>query len=164
MFVARGGGSRATHACMHANANATHAHAHARTEKLQNRFPPNSVRNQKYNAFTFLPIVFYEQFKFFFNLYFLLVALSQFVPALKTFADMLEDPAVRFEYLLREGDAVLFDNRRVLHARTAFREKEAESSAEETDRWLKGCYLEADAIQDRRRVLDAQLEEEPAEA
>jgi phospholipid-translocating ATPase len=28
-------------------------------------------------------MVFYEQFKFFFNLYFLLVALSQFIPALK---------------------------------------------------------------------------------
>ncbi|KAG2143955.1 hypothetical protein BD769DRAFT_1747670 [Suillus cothurnatus] len=34
-------------------------------------------------VFTFFPIVIYEQFKFFFNLYFLLVALSQFVPALK---------------------------------------------------------------------------------
>lgn len=52
-------------------------------EKLRLRFPPNIVRNQKYNAFTFLPIVFYEQFKFFFNLYFLLVALSQFIPTLK---------------------------------------------------------------------------------
>ncbi|KAG6810347.1 hypothetical protein H0H92_012240 [Tricholoma furcatifolium] len=52
-------------------------------DKLQSRFPANIVRNQKYNAFTFLPIVFYEQFKFFFNLYFLLVALSQFIPALK---------------------------------------------------------------------------------
>lgn len=52
-------------------------------EKLQNKFPPNLVRNQKYNVVTFLPIVFYEQFKFFFNLYFLLVALSQFIPALK---------------------------------------------------------------------------------
>ncbi|TDL27061.1 phospholipid-translocating P-type ATPase, partial [Rickenella mellea] len=52
-------------------------------EKLQNKFPANIVRNQKYNVFTFLPIVLYEQFKFFFNLYFLLVALSQFVPALK---------------------------------------------------------------------------------
>ena len=52
-------------------------------EKLQTRFPPNVVRNQKYNIATFLPLVFYEQFKFFFNLYFLLVALSQFVPALK---------------------------------------------------------------------------------
>ncbi|KAF8548430.1 phospholipid-translocating P-type ATPase [Imleria badia] len=52
-------------------------------EKLQSRFPPNIVRNQKYNIFTFFPVVLYEQFKFFFNLYFLLVALSQFVPALK---------------------------------------------------------------------------------
>ncbi|OSD00700.1 aminophospholipid-transporting P-type ATPase [Trametes coccinea BRFM310] len=52
-------------------------------EKLQSKFPPNVVRNQKYNVFTFLPLVFYEQFKFFFNLYFLLVALSQFIPALK---------------------------------------------------------------------------------
>ncbi|EJD43937.1 aminophospholipid-transporting P-type ATPase [Auricularia subglabra TFB-10046 SS5] len=52
-------------------------------DKLQSRFPRNVVRNQKYNPITFLPLVFYEQFKFFFNLYFLLVALSQFVPALK---------------------------------------------------------------------------------
>lgn len=58
-------------------------------EKLQSRHPPNIVRNQKYNAFTFLPIVFYEQFKFFFNLYFLLVALSQFIPALKIGASLV---------------------------------------------------------------------------
>lgn len=32
---------------------------------------------------SFFPIVLYEQFKFFFNLYFLLVALSQFVPQLR---------------------------------------------------------------------------------
>ena len=54
------------------------------SEKLRNHFPANVVRNQKYNVFTFLPLVFYEQFKFFFNLYFLLVALSQFFPPLKT--------------------------------------------------------------------------------
>ncbi|KAI5476520.1 phospholipid-translocating ATPase, partial [Pseudohyphozyma bogoriensis] len=46
-------------------------------------YPANQVRNQKYNVASFLPIVLYEQFKFFFNLYFLLVALSQFVPALR---------------------------------------------------------------------------------
>ncbi|KAH9952667.1 hypothetical protein BC827DRAFT_237617 [Russula dissimulans] len=37
-----------------------------------------------YNIFTFLQIMFYDQFKFFFNLSFLLVALSRFVPALGT--------------------------------------------------------------------------------
>ncbi|KZS95466.1 phospholipid-translocating P-type ATPase [Sistotremastrum niveocremeum HHB9708] len=53
------------------------------TDKLRSKFPANVARNQKYNVFTFLPLVLYEQFKFFFNLYFLLVALSQFIPALK---------------------------------------------------------------------------------
>ncbi len=52
-------------------------------DKAKNLYPPNIVRNQKYNVITFLPLVLYEQFKFFFNLYFLLVALSQFVPALR---------------------------------------------------------------------------------
>ncbi|KAL1916153.1 uncharacterized protein VTP21DRAFT_6157 [Calcarisporiella thermophila] len=51
--------------------------------KFKAKFSPNLIRNQKYSLITFLPLVFYEQFKFFFNLYFLLVALSQFVPALK---------------------------------------------------------------------------------
>ncbi|KAG0262533.1 putative aminophospholipid-translocase [Actinomortierella ambigua] len=51
--------------------------------KEKRRYPPNVTRNTKYNIVTFLPIVLYEQFKFFLNLYFLLVALSQFIPALK---------------------------------------------------------------------------------
>lgn len=61
-------------------------------DKLQSRFPPNIVRNQKYNIFTFIPVVLYEQFKFFFNLYFLLVALSQFIPALKIGAPIRTSP------------------------------------------------------------------------
>lgn len=43
----------------------------------------NSVRNCKYNALSFLPLVLYEQFSMFYNLFFLLVACSQFVPALR---------------------------------------------------------------------------------
>ncbi|KAJ3238859.1 putative aminophospholipid-translocase [Chytriomyces hyalinus] len=46
-------------------------------------YPPNVVRNQKYTMLSFVPVVLYHQFKFFFNLYFLLVALSQLIPALK---------------------------------------------------------------------------------
>lgn len=46
-------------------------------------YPSNSISNAKYNAFSFFPIILYEQFKFFFNLYFLLVALSQAIPALR---------------------------------------------------------------------------------
>lgn len=46
-------------------------------------FPANIVRNQKYNIFTFLPIVLFNQFKFFLNFYFLVMACSQFIDALK---------------------------------------------------------------------------------
>ena len=46
-------------------------------------YPSNAISNAKYSAFSFLPIILFEQFKFFFNLYFLLVALSQIIPALR---------------------------------------------------------------------------------
>jgi phospholipid-translocating ATPase len=46
-------------------------------------YSPNVVRNQKYNIITFVPMVLYQQFKFFFNLYFLIVAITQFIPQLK---------------------------------------------------------------------------------
>ncbi|XP_072168686.1 probable phospholipid-transporting ATPase IIB [Diadema setosum] len=49
----------------------------------QEKYPPNKICNQKYNIFTFLPLVLYYQFKLFLNLYFLLMALSQFIPALR---------------------------------------------------------------------------------
>ncbi|KAI9498324.1 hypothetical protein BDB00DRAFT_867486 [Zychaea mexicana] len=49
----------------------------------QKKYAPNIIVNQKYNIITFLPLVLFEQFVVFFNLYFLLVALSQFIPALK---------------------------------------------------------------------------------
>ncbi|XP_056280883.1 probable phospholipid-transporting ATPase IIB isoform X2 [Pseudoliparis swirei] len=52
-------------------------------EKCEEKFPRNAIKNQKYNIFTFVPGVLYQQFKFFLNLYFLVVACSQFVPSLK---------------------------------------------------------------------------------
>lgn len=75
-----------------------------------------------------------------------------FYSALALFADRLRDPANRFEYTLKEGDAVIFDNRRSLHARTGFKEWEDDERPSnvpkpldgESSRWLKGCYLEAD--------------------
>ncbi|KAF8960943.1 gamma-butyrobetaine hydroxylase [Flammula alnicola] len=86
---------------------------------------------------------------------------KEFYPALARFAQLLNDPRNTYEHTLREGDAVLFDNRRVLHARTAFGEREGEESKEgEPNRWLKGCYLEADALVDRMRVLRTKLERE----
>lgn len=47
------------------------------------KFPPNAVSNAKYTAWSFLPRTLYNEFSFFYNLYFLLVALSQIIPFLR---------------------------------------------------------------------------------
>ena len=43
----------------------------------------NVIKNQKYNLITFLPFVLYNQFKFFNNQFYLLMAISQFIDELK---------------------------------------------------------------------------------
>ncbi|KHJ31421.1 putative phospholipid-translocating p-type atpase [Erysiphe necator] len=47
------------------------------------RYPLNCVSNAKYTPFSFLPKTLYNEFSFFFNMYFLLVALSQAIPPLR---------------------------------------------------------------------------------
>ncbi|KAJ5712668.1 hypothetical protein N7493_009136 [Penicillium malachiteum] len=47
------------------------------------KYPPNVVSNAKYTPWSFLPRTLYNEFSFFFNIYFLLVALSQVLPMLR---------------------------------------------------------------------------------
>ena len=76
----------------------------------------------------------------------------QFYDALVKFVEILESPENRYEYLLKEGDVAVFENRRVSHARTAFTGKNP-GDDDDADRWLKGCYIEGDAVLDRARML-----------
>jgi phospholipid-translocating ATPase len=46
-------------------------------------YPKNVICNQKYNIITFIPLVLFRQFNFFLNLYFLIMALTQFIPSLR---------------------------------------------------------------------------------
>ncbi|KZF21400.1 phospholipid-translocating P-type ATPase [Xylona heveae TC161] len=52
-------------------------------QQQTSRFPPNAVSNAKYTPWSFLPRTLYNEFSFFFNMYFLLVALSQIIPPLR---------------------------------------------------------------------------------
>ncbi|EJD36534.1 Clavaminate synthase-like protein [Auricularia subglabra TFB-10046 SS5] len=80
--------------------------------------------------------------------------------ALKAFAEIIEEDGRVLKYLLREGDAVVFDNRRVLHAREAFEDPaETTVGVGQPSRWLKGCYVEQDTMLDRARVLRTRLTE-----
>jgi len=45
--------------------------------------PNNKINNQRYSLLSFLPIVLFDQFKYFFNLFFLLVCLSQLFEPLR---------------------------------------------------------------------------------
>lgn len=47
------------------------------------RFMSNQLVNTKYNPLTLIPKVLFNQFKYFYNLFFLMISVSQFIPALK---------------------------------------------------------------------------------
>lgn len=52
-----------------------------------------------------------------------------------------------FEKKLEPGTAVIFDNRRIVHARRAFGKQGGE-------RWLRGAYIDTDVFRSRLRVLE----------
>lgn len=54
-----------------------------------------------------------------------------------------------YEHRLAEGELVIFDNRRVAHARTAF-------EAGIGERWLKGAYVDGDVWVSRWRGLSGE--------
>jgi len=60
-----------------------------------------------------------------------------------TFCDLLASPDAVVEFVLEAGDLIAVDNRRVLHARTAFRS---------TERHLQGCYIDSDAVRSTHAV------------
>ena len=68
---------------------------------------------------------------------------GEFYRAYLRFHHLLAEPALAFELTLAAGELIVFDNRRVLHARTAFDTSSA--------RHLQGCYIDIDALRSRAR-------------
>jgi len=62
----------------------------------------------------------------------------EFYRAYRAFAGLLRDPRLLITTRLGEGDVVVFNNRRVLHGRTAFDPV--------CERHLQGCYLDRDGL------------------
>ncbi|GAA5910476.1 hypothetical protein JCM6882_007365 [Rhodosporidiobolus microsporus] len=73
-------------------------------------------------------------------------------------ADAAQREKWRWEHQLQPGECVVFDNRRVLHARTGFGfdAEKAKESGEESLRWLKGAYMDGDEVWSKVRVLRAE--------
>ncbi len=62
-----------------------------------------------------------------------------FYAAYRAFAERLSSPAALLTVRLRAGDCAVFDNTRVLHARTGF--------ARGGRRHLQGCYADLDGVE-----------------
>ncbi len=56
-------------------------------------------------------------------------------------------PELVVQFRLEPGDCMIFDNRRILHARTEF-------NANSGHRFLRGCYSEREEVESRLRVLE----------
>lgn len=77
----------------------------------------------------------------------LVTQVRQWHKAAQAFRDLVETKTAVYERQMPPGECVIFDNRRVLHARTAF------SGGE---RWLRGCYIDSDPLLSKMRVLSRQ--------
>ncbi len=64
---------------------------------------------------------------------------AAFYAAYRTFADLIRRPAAMVTARLSPGDCAIFDNTRILHARTGF--------SSNGPRHLQGCYADLDAVE-----------------
>lgn len=72
----------------------------------------------------------------------------EFVKAMKEFDEILNSEDIVVELKMEEGTCAIFENRRVVHARNAFK-------MEEGERWLRGAYVDEDAFWSKCRALGA---------
>lgn len=87
------------------------------------KYPANVVSNAKYTPWSFLPRTLYNEFSFFFNIYFLLVALSQIIPILRIGYMSSYIAPLAFVVFISLGKEALDD--------IARRRRDAEANAEE---------------------------------
>ncbi|KAB5545650.1 phospholipid-translocating P-type ATPase [Coniochaeta sp. 2T2.1] len=141
------------------------------------RFPPNSVSNAKYTALSFLPLTLYNEFSFFFNMYFLLVALSQAIPQLRIGYLTTYVAPLAFVLMITLGKEAYDDIERRRRDNEANSEEytvlqfdepgRGASSNARSKKMLKSAALRKGgkrSLVERDRLSDIQEEEEQAEA
>ena len=74
-------------------------------------------------------------------------AVAEVYRAMRVFAATLDTPELHVHVKLEPGDCIIFDNTRILHARTAF-------EAGTAGRHLQGCYADLDGLASTVGVLE----------
>ncbi|MCJ1308835.1 hypothetical protein MMC25_002490 [Agyrium rufum] len=85
------------------------------------------------------------------------LSLRKYVQGAKIFKSLIEEDRALYRETLKPGEAVIFNNRRVLHGRTAF---EVEKGKE---RWLRGAYVDTDPWRSKLRALKTSAKQNPKE-
>lgn len=75
---------------------------------------------------------------------------KRFHQARQEMGRLFDDPSYEIRFRLLSGEAMMFDNNRVLHGRTEF-------NPQEGHRQLQGCYIDRDAPRSHYRVLARKL-------
>lgn len=139
------------------------------------RFPPNIVSNAKYTAWSFLPVTLYNEFSFFFNMYFLLVALSQAIPALRIGYLTTYVAPLAFVLMITLGKEAYDDIERRRRDNEAnseeytvlrFDEPERDIGSVHSNKRLKSAHMRKGSkrhMPERDRLSDIQEEEERTE-
>ena len=73
-----------------------------------------------------------------------------YLEAAKVFKGLIEDKNAVLETKIGPGTCVIFDNRRIVHARKAF-------DGQKGERWLRGAYVDDDVFQSRLRLLSEEF-------
>lgn len=68
--------------------------------------------------------------------------------AARKFNELIHRPENVYERMMKPGECVIFDNRRVLHARRAFEVGDAGK-----ERWLRGAYIDKDPFMSKLKVM-----------
>lgn len=74
--------------------------------------------------------------------------MAAYYKAYRTFAEIIDDPAMQVSFKMSPGDCFIVDNTRVLHARLGY------SGA--GSRWLQGCYADKDGLFSTLSALEAE--------
>ncbi|MEZ5924348.1 MAG: gamma-butyrobetaine dioxygenase [Hyphomicrobiaceae bacterium] len=77
--------------------------------------------------------------------------MADYYDAYRTFASIIEDPALAVSFKLAPGELFIVDNTRVLHARKAF--------SGSGMRWLQGCYADKDGLLSTLASIEAEARE-----
>ncbi|OAX79522.1 hypothetical protein ACJ72_06157 [Emergomyces africanus] len=81
---------------------------------------------------------------------------KRYLRAMKAFAAELSKPENIFQVKLEPGQCVIFQNRRVVHARNAFDLSGGGEGDSTGERWLRGAYVDEDALRSKFRLLSDQ--------